>query len=115
MKDNIIVVKSYAFARRIVKAYQHLTIKKKEYVLSRQLLRSGTSIGANVREAVNAQSKKEFICKMNIALKEAHESDYWIALLGDGGYFSSQETASLIQDAHELIRLLTAIIKSSHR
>ncbi len=114
-KENIVVVKSYAFAHRIVKAYQYLTKIKHEFVLSNQLLRSGTGIGANIREGVNAQSKKEFISKLNIALNEAHESDYWISLLRDGGYFTLKEAASLLKDVDELIRLLTAIIKSSKK
>ncbi len=81
MADNMVQVKSFDFAVRIVGLYKHLCDEKKEYTLSKQLLRSGTSIGANVKEAINAQSRREFIAKMNIALKEANESEYWIELL----------------------------------
>lgn len=112
---NPVLVKSYSFALRVIKAYQYLVKKKKEFVLSKQLLRSGTSIGANTKEAVYAQSKREFIAKMNIALKEAHESEYWILLLRDSDYFTNTQSHSLLKDVDELIRLLTAIIKSSHK
>jgi len=112
-RENPVLDKSYQFALRVVKVFQHLTEEKREWVLSKQVLRSGTSIGANVREAVYAQSKKEFIAKLNIALKEAHESDYWVCLLRDGGYLAVAESSSLLKDVDELIRLLTSIIKSS--
>ncbi|MEI8230877.1 MAG: four helix bundle protein [Candidatus Peregrinibacteria bacterium] len=112
-RENPVRDKSYLFALRIVKVYQYLSEKKYERVLSKQLLRSGTSIGANVREGINAQSKKEFIAKLNIALKEAHESDYWICLLRDGKYLTTEESSSLLKDCEELIRLLTSIIKTS--
>lgn len=111
--DNVIVSKSKAFALRIIKAYQYLVDEKKEYVLSKQMLRSGTSIGANVKEAVRAQSKPDFISKMSIALKEASETEYWIELLGDSGYLSPQSAQSLTADCVELIKLLTSIVKSA--
>ena len=112
MRDNIIVDKSFEFALKIVELYKYLVDEKREYVLSKQLLRAGTSIGANVREAVVSQSKKEFIAKLNISLKEAHESDYWLALLCKSGYISTSQ--ALQSEINELIRILTAIIKSSN-
>lgn len=112
-RENPVLDKSYQFALRVVKVFQHLTEEKREWVLSRQFLCSGTSVGANVREAVHAQSKKEFIAKLNIALKEAQESDYWVCLLRDGGYLTVAESLPLLKDVNELISLLTSIIKSS--
>ena len=84
--DNVVQVKSYAFAIKIVATYRYLTEIKKEFVLSKQLLRSGTSIGANVEEAIGGQSEKDFFAKITIAYKEARESKYWIRLLKDTGY-----------------------------
>ncbi|MCL2103704.1 MAG: four helix bundle protein [Kiritimatiellaeota bacterium] len=110
--DNIVLVKSKSFAIRVVRLYQHLTETKKEFVLSKQLLRSGTSVGANVREAVNAQSKKDFVSKMGVALKEAAESEYWIELLAETSYLTTVESESIAQDCKELVRLLVSIIKS---
>ena len=112
-EDNTIVVKSKVFALRIIKAYQYLVKEKKEYVLSRQMLRSGTSIGANVKEAIRAQSKPDFIAKMSIALKEASETEYWIELLQDSGYLSPKSASSLHTDCVELLKILTAIIKTT--
>ncbi len=88
MKNNIVADKSYAFALRIIKLYRYLISEQKEYVLSKQILRSGTSIGALIKEAEHAQSKKDFINKMNIALKEANETEYWLMLLKDSDYIS---------------------------
>jgi four helix bundle protein len=105
--------KSLIFAKRIAKCYRHLTDKKKESVMSKQLLRSGTSIGANVREGQYAQSKKDFISKMNIALKEAGETDYWLDVIHAAGYFTDDEYASLDADNKELIKLLAAIVKTA--
>jgi four helix bundle protein len=110
---NTIKNKSKAFAIRVIRLYQHMKATKKEAVLSKQLLRSGTSIGANVREGINAQSKKDFISKMNIALKEAAESEYWIELLYETEYINQQEFDSLIADAGELNRLLISIVKTA--
>jgi four helix bundle protein len=115
MGGNIVLDKSKAFAVRIVKLYQYLTDSKKEFVLSKQLLRSGTSIGANVREAHNSQSKREFVAKMNIALKEASESEYWLELLHETGYLSEAEFNSIMPDCGELNRLLISIIKTSNK
>jgi four helix bundle protein len=111
--ENPIVEKSYAFALRIIKVCQALAEEKKEWVLSKQLLKSGTSIGANVREAVQGQSKADFISKMSISLKEAHETEYWICLLRDSNFLLQQESNSLLKDVHELIAIITAIVKTS--
>lgn len=112
-EDNLIVSKSKQFALRIIKLYRYLSDDKKEYILSKQLLRSGTSIGANVKEAIRGQSKSDFGAKMNIALKEASESEYWIELLGESEYLSIAETESILSDCRELIRLLTSIVKTT--
>ena len=115
MKENIIADKSKAFAVRIIKLYKYLKDEKQEYVMSKQLLRSGTSIGANVREAINAQSKKEFISKMNISLKEASETEYWLELLVETDYLSQQEFESIKKDCSEVLKITTAILKSSNK
>lgn len=111
--DNIIVCKSKEFALRIIRLCRYLCDDKKEFVLSKQLLRSGTSIGANVKEAIRGQSKADFGAKMNIALKEASESEYWIELLGESDYLSMSETESILNDCRELISLLTSIVKTT--
>ena len=115
MKNNIILDKTFNFAVRIVKLYKYLSNEKKEYILSKQLLRSGTSIGANVNESQAAQSKADFISKMSIASKESRESKYWINLLIQTGYLNSNDkhTKSLITEIEEIIKLLTSIIKST--
>lgn len=113
MRENAIRDKSFAFALRIVKLYQYLTEQKKEYVLSKQLLRSGTAIGALVREAQQAESKADFVHKLAIALKEANESDYWLELLHQSGYIDLKGFQSISADAKELLKLLTSIIKST--
>ena len=114
-EDNLILKKGFDFAVRIVNAYRYLQTDKKEYVLSKQLLRSGTSIGANIHEAQAGQSKKDFIAKMSIAGKEARETKYWIELLIKTDYFSSENASStsLLSDIDEIIRLLTRIIKTA--
>lgn len=109
---NIIEIKSFDFAVRIVNLYKYLTGIKKEYVLSKQLLRSGTSIGANVAEAEQAQSRPDFVSKMNIALKETSETKYWIKLL-KADFLSEKESPSLLANCVELEKLLVSIIKSS--
>ena len=111
--DNIIETKSFNFAIQIVKLYKYLYYSKKEYVLSKQLLRAGTSIGANVAEAEQAQSKADFISKISIALKEATETNYWIRLLNATDYLSNYEIKTILANCNELERILTAIIKSS--
>lgn len=111
--QNIIVEKSYAFAIRIVKLCQYLNKEKKEFVLSKQLLRSGTSIGANIEEAIGGISKKDFIAKMSIAYKEAREANYWIRLLKDTDYIGEKLFKSLDNDNQELLKILYSIINSS--
>ena len=110
---NIIEEKSFAFAIRIVNLYKHLNEVKKEFVLSKQLLRSGTSIGANVAEAEQAQSTPDFVSKMSIALKEASETKYWIRLLASTNYLTEAESASILNDCVEIEKILVSIIKSS--
>lgn len=108
-KDNIIVQRSYAFALQIIQLYKFL-IDKKEYVLSKQILRSGTSVGANIHEAVAGESKKDFVHKLGIALKEARETSYWLNLLKDSEYISIEEFNKLNNSCEEIIRILNSII-----
>ncbi|TPD70554.1 four helix bundle protein [Flavobacterium microcysteis] len=110
--ENIIQTKSYAFAVRIVKTYQFLGQEKKEYVVSKQLLRCGTSIGANIEEALGGQSQKDFFAKLSIAYKEARESHYWIRLLKDTGYLTAIQHESLLKDAEELLKIIGSIQKT---
>jgi four helix bundle protein len=112
-KDNILKEKSFAFALRIIKCYQYLQSEKQEYVLSKQLLRCGTSIGANIREAEQAQSKVDFIHKLSIALKEANETEYWLELLYQSNYLEQKIFDSVHLDCKELLKLLISIIKTS--
>lgn len=113
-KDNVILDKSFIFAVNIVKLYQYLCDNKKEYVLSKQLLRCGTSIGANVNEAQAAQSSNDFIAKISIASKEARECQYWLNLLLETGFLSlSEERACVVQrEITEIVKLLTSIVKT---
>ena len=111
--DNVIESKSFSFAVRIVKLCRHLQSDNNEFVLSKQLLRSGTSIGANVAESQQAQSRADFISKLSIALKEAVETNYWLRLLYATDYLSSTEYSSVITDCKELEKLLTAILKTT--
>ena len=111
--ENIIEKKSFDFAIRIVRLYRYLCEKKKEFVLSKQLLRSGTSIGANVAEAQQAQSKADFVSKISIALKETTETKYWLRLLNATDYLSDVEIKTLLADCVEIEKILTSIIKSS--
>lgn len=113
--ENNIYELSKAFAIRMVNLYNYLTENKKEFVLSKQLLRSGTSIGANVFEGKNAQSRPDFTTKMNIALKEASESGYWIDLLHDTKYISDSEYDSLFADCKRIIAVLTKIVKADRK
>lgn len=114
MKDgNIIKTKSLDFAIRIVKLYQHLVETNKEYVLSKQILKSGTSIGANIREATGAQSKDDFIAKMHIALKEVYETEYWLELLYKTDFLSEKEFESIFSDCRELTKILASIVKTT--
>jgi four helix bundle protein len=113
MNENIIKTKSFSFALRIVKSYQFLCSDKKEFVLSKQLLRSGTSVGANVRESEHAQSKLDFIHKLAIAQKEANESDYWLELLFQSEYLNEIQYQSLKLDIVEINKILASIIIST--
>ena len=109
----MVASKSYKFALRIINLYKFLCNEQKEFVLSKQLLRSGTAIGALVKEAEHAQSKADFLNKMNIALKEANETDYWLMLLKDANFLSETEFLSIHIDAQELIKLLASIVKTT--
>jgi len=111
-KGNIIQIKSYNFAVRIIKLYQHLSQEKKEFILSKQLLRSGTSIGANVEEAIGGQSRKDFFAKLTIAYKEARESHYWIRLLKDTDFLTEKESSSLLLDIEEILKIIGSIQKT---
>src|SRR6266536_4353831 len=113
MKENVVKQKSFAFALRVVKLAKYLQSKQKEFVLSKQVLRSGTAIGALVREAEHAESKADFTHKMNIALKEANETLYWLELLHQAEYIADQSFASIRMDNEELLKLLVAIVKTS--
>ena len=110
--NNIIVVKSKAFAIRIVKLSKYLNDDKKEFVLSKQILKSGTSIGANVKEAIRGQSKADFYAKMNIALKEASETEYWLEILNETDYIDKGLFESIYSDCTELIKILMSITKT---
>ncbi len=112
-KPRILKEKSYAFALRIVKLYRHLAEEKREFVLSKQVLRSGTSIGANIAEANQAQSKADFIHKLSIAHKESFETEYWLNLLRDSEYITDLQSRSLIEDSCELQKILTTSIKTA--
>ena len=105
--------KSYAFAVRVVKLCRQLIVTQKEFVLSKQLLRSGTSIGANVREGEDGQSRADFLHKFSIALKEANETSYWLDLLHDTGFINDEEYESIQTDCMELKKLLTSIVKTT--
>ncbi len=113
MNENQIENKSFDFAVRIVNLYKFLTEQKKEFVLSKQLLRSGTSVGANVAEAQRGQSKADFIAKMSISLKEANETNYWLKLLYKTEYLTEQQFLSISNDITEIIKILVAICKTS--
>lgn len=113
MKENVIVDKSKAFAIRIIRLYQFLSTEKKEYIMSKQLLRSGTSIGANVREGIFGQSKPDFHTKMTIALKEAGETEYWLELLYETDYLNLEQFNSIVSDCNEVLKILIAITKAT--
>jgi four helix bundle protein len=105
--------KAYLFALRMIKAYKYLTHEQREFILSKQMLRSGTAVGALIKEAEHAQSKADFINKMNIALKEANETEYWLMLLKDSEYIDEKTFVSIHNDCVELIRMLASIVKTS--
>ncbi len=109
---NVVQGKSYAFALRIVKLYRYLCDEKKEFILSRQIVRSGTSIGANIEEAIGGQSDRDFLSKMSIAYKEARETHYWLRLLRDSDILQNQHTDSIIDDCEELLKLSGSVIKT---
>ena len=111
--DNVVELKSYAFAIRIVRLYQHLCKDKKEYVLSKQILRCGTGIGANIEEAIGGQSRADFVAKMSIAYKEDRETSYWLRLLRDTDYLTPSQFKNIHTDAEELCRLIASIQKST--
>lgn len=111
--ENVVQEKSYAFAIRIIRLCQYLTDKKKEFVLSKQILRCGTSIGANVEEAIGGQSRADFISKINIAYKEARETSYWLRLLKDTDYIRQTEFDSLHAEAYELRKIMASILKTT--
>ncbi len=113
MKENVILSKSFDFAVRIVNLYKYLVAEKKEFVLSKQILRSGTSIGAMVREAQHAESSADFIHKLSISLKEANETEYWLLLLSKTEFIAEKQFNSLKIDIEELLKLLVSIIKKS--
>ena len=114
MKDDAIIYKkSYAFALRIVKAYKFLTDSQREFILSKQLLRSGTSIGALCKEAQHAQSRADFLNKMNVALKEANETEYWLSILKDSEFIDEASYKSIQTDCSEILRLLISIVKTT--
>ena len=114
-KENTVMMKSKAFALRIIRAYKFLSLEKREFILSKQLLRCGTSIGANVRESHRAQSPADFYAKMNIALKEADETAYWLELLHEGDSIKQKEFNSIYIDCEELIKLLVSILKNNYK
>ncbi|MDD6641640.1 MAG: four helix bundle protein [Bacteroidales bacterium] len=112
-EENLILVKSKAFALRIINLYKYLCEEKKEFVLSKQIVRSGTSIGANVKEGSLAQSKADFAAKLSIALKEAGETEYWLELLHESNYIEKNAFTSIYTDNKELIKILTSILKTT--
>ena len=113
MKENVLKDKAYAFALEIIKVYKTLTEQQREYVLSKQLLRAGTSIGANLEEADGAQSKRDFLHKVSISFKEARETHYWIRLLNDSQYLPNEAASLLQQQCDELLKIMTAVIKTT--
>ena len=110
---NVVEEKSFQLAIRTIRLYQYLRSKKKEFVLSKQLLRSGTSVGANIAEAQQAQSRADFLSKINIALKEAAETEYWLRLLRATDYMAEKEFRSIYDDCEQVKKLLVSIVKST--
>jgi len=111
--ESPLCVQSKAFALRVIRLYRHLSEKRKEFVLSHQILRSGTSIGANVREAVQAQSRADFVSKLSIALKEGSETEYWLELLSESAFITAHQSESMMKDLESLQKMLTASIKTA--
>ncbi|MFA6402949.1 MAG: four helix bundle protein [Salinivirgaceae bacterium] len=114
MKENVIQLKTFQFAVRIIKLYKYLVEEKKEFVLSKQILKAGTSIGANTEEAIGGYSKKDFTAKLGIAYKEARETNYWLRLLKETEYISESEFQSLITDCEEILKILFSIMRTSN-
>ena len=112
-RENIVLDKAYNYAIRIVKLYQYLCKEKKEFELSRQILRSGTSIGANVEESVGGLSRKDFLAKLGVSYWEARETRFWLRLLRDTDYISTEQSDSMLEDLEEIIRIITAIQKTT--
>lgn len=112
-KENIIQIKTFQFAVRIINFCKFLTIDKKEYIISKQILRSGTSIGANIEEAIGGQSKRDFINKVSIAYKESRETRYWLRLLKETNYIDDKMFCSINNDCEEIIKIITSIQKTS--
>ena len=113
--ENVIVEKSKSFALRIIKLYKHLDANYRIGTIATQLLKSGTSIGANVKEAIRAQSKADFYAKLNISLKEASETEYWLELLYESEYITKEQFESIYNDCQELLKILTAITKTQNK
>ena len=111
-KENVVLEKTYAFAIRMVRCYKYLSTEQKEFILSKQLLRSGTSIGANVEEAIGGQSGKDFYSKMYIDYKEARETHYWLRLLRDTDFLEDKIVASILSDSEEILKLIGSILKT---
>jgi four helix bundle protein len=110
--ENVVQTKSYDFALKIIRIYKYLSQEKKEFVLSKQLLRSGTSIGANVEESIGGQSKADFFAKITIAYKETRETSYWIRLLKDSDYLTLEQSDDLLKDVEELLKIIGSIQKT---
>ncbi len=115
MTKSIVYEKAFAFAVEIIQLYKYLNGEKREFVLSKQILRSGTSIGANIKEALQGQTKRDFISKINISLKEASETEYWLDLLKAGNYIDKKTHEQLLTKCQELIKIMTAIIKTAKK
>ncbi len=115
MLDSAIAQKSYNFAVDITKLYKDLIMNKKEYILSKQVLRSGTSVGANIKEAFRGYSRKDFFFKMNIALKEAEETEYWLQLLIDSDYIDNEEGKKILDKCKEICKILNSISKKANK
>ncbi|OPD26797.1 hypothetical protein AL709_04615 [Clostridium botulinum] len=113
MMNSVAYDKAFSFALDIIELYKNLTLKKREYVLSKQILRSGTSIGANIKEGINGQSKKDFLSKISIALKEAEETEYWIELLRYSNYIDDKTSSLLLENCKEIIKILVTTIKAT--
>jgi four helix bundle protein len=112
MRENVIQTKSYQFSLKIITTYKSLVENNKEYVLAKQLLRSGTSIGANIEEAIGGQSDRDFLSKISIAYKEARETHYWLRLLRDSGFLLPENAALLLNECDEILKILSSILKT---